>query len=165
MSQAQNLGVDFHDTLSYAPEFFKQLFEVWPGKCYIVTGTPIQERTKTIKLLKEKYDLHIGIHYQDILMGYNYTKEEGIDAGHFKKMRKHKLENMVEHNITVFYDDNPYYVAYMKDHGITTFQTILAKEYTAQFAKNDPYFTCHLQDRQFDFIEKDDNKAHTKSYQ
>ena len=158
-----NIGVDFHDTLSYAPDFFKHLFKTWQGKCYIVTGTPERERIKTINQLKDKYDLHLGIDYEDILMGFNYDKErDGLDAGHFKKMRERKLMNLKKHNITVFYDDNPYYVAYMKDHGIITFQTILAKEYTQQFAKNDPYFTCHLQDRQFDFIEKDDDKAHTK---
>jgi hypothetical protein len=163
MSQAQNLGVDFHDTLSYAPEFFKQLFEVWPGKCYIVTGTPEKERQKTIKILKDKYNMLIGKDYEDILMGYDYSKEDGLDTGHFKRMREQKLKNMKAHNITVFYDDNPYYVAYMKDYGITTFQTILAKEYTKKFAENDPYFTCHLQDRQFDFIENADNKAYVKT--
>lgn len=160
----QNIGVDFHDTLSYSPDFFTTLFENWPGKCYIVTGTPERERQKTIKILKDKYDLHIGIHYQDILMGFNYSKEEGLDAGHFKKMRERKLENLKKHNITIFYDDNPYYVAYMKDHGITTFQTILAKEYTAKFAENDPYFTCHLQDRQFDFIDSDNDKEFVKPF-
>lgn len=161
MAKVQNIGVDYHDTLSYSPDFFINLFAAWPGKCYIVTGTPIREREKTIKELEDKYGLVIGEDYEDILMGYNYEKD-GMDASHFKRMREQKLKNLKEHNITVFYDDNPYYVEFMKDHGIATFQTILAKEYTAQFAKNDPYFTCHLQDRQFDFIHKDDDKAHVK---
>jgi hypothetical protein len=157
-----NLGVDFHDTLSYSPEFFKQLFSVWPGECYIVTGTPEKEREKTIASLKQDYGFEIGVDYKDILMGYNYSKEDGLNTSHFKKMRERKLENLKAHDITVFYDDNPYYVAYMKDHGITTFQTILAKSYTEQFAKNDPYFTCHLQDKQFDFIEKSDENSFVK---
>lgn len=157
-----NIGVDFHDTLSYSPEFFHQLFQNWPGECYIVTGTPESEREKTINILKDEYEFELGVHYKDILMGYNYSKEEGLNSGHFKRMRERKLENLKKYNITVFYDDNPYYVAYMKDHGILTFQTILAKAYTEQFAKNDPYFTCHLQDRQFDFIDNDSDNAHTK---
>ena len=156
-----NIGIDFHDTLSYAPDFFKSLMMTWPGECYIVTGTPENERDATINQLKD-LGFELGIHYKDILMGYNYTKEDGLDASHFKRMRERKLENLKKHNITVFYDDNPYYVAYMKDHGITTFQTILAKSYTQKFAENDPYFTCHLQDRQFDFIESDSNTAHVK---
>ena len=158
-----NIGIDFHDTLSYAPDFFRDLCLTWNSDVYIVTGTPENEREKTIEWLRRDYGFIKGEHYKDILMGYNYTKEEGLDAGHFKRMRERKLENLKKHNITVFFDDNPYYVAYMKDHGIFTFQTILAKAYTQKFAKNDPYFTCHLQDRQFDFIEKDHDKAHIKT--
>ena len=35
-----DIGIDFHDTLSYAPDFFKKLMQNWSGKIYIVTGTP-----------------------------------------------------------------------------------------------------------------------------
>ena len=157
-----NIGIDFHDTLSYAPEFFKKLMEDWVGDCYIVTGTPENEREDTIEQLKS-LGFELGVDYKDILMGYNYSKKDGLDASHFKRMREQKLKNLKKHNITIFFDDNPYYVAYMKDHGIFTFQTILAKVYTQKFAENDLYFTCHLQDRQFDFIESDDDKAHVKN--
>ena len=44
-----NLGIDFHDTLSYAPEFFRRLLSGWSGKVYIVTGTPPSKRHEVEK--------------------------------------------------------------------------------------------------------------------
>ena len=35
-----NIGIDFHDTLSVNPEFYKKLISNWEGKVYIITGTP-----------------------------------------------------------------------------------------------------------------------------
>jgi|TARA_R110000751_G_scaffold178113_2_gene284360 hypothetical protein len=60
-----NLGLDFHDTISYAPAFFAKLIKSWPGDVYIVTGTPpskiheLEEDLKNLdddKMLKKKKD-------------------------------------------------------------------------------------------------------------
>jgi hypothetical protein len=60
-----NLGIDFHDTLSYAPEFFRRLLSGWGGKVYIVTGTPPSKRHEVEKGLEE---LGFGREtYEDIL--------------------------------------------------------------------------------------------------
>ena len=144
-----NLGIDFHDTLSYAPEFFKRLIRGWKGKVYIVTGTPPSKRHEIEKSLA---DLGLGTHtYEDILCGFEYEKEN-MGLEHFQKMAEHKLKNLKEHNIEIFYDDNPYYVNAAKDHGITVFQTIIADKYMDEFAEKDPFFTCNLQKNQFNFL-------------
>ena len=51
-------------------------------------------RAKTIASLKQDYGFEIGVDYKDILMGYNYSKEDGLNTSHFKKMRERKLENL-----------------------------------------------------------------------
>lgn len=145
-----NIGIDFHDTISYAPGFFKRLITGWQGKIYIVTGTPPSERHEVEKDLS---DLGFGPDtYEDILCGFEYDKEK-LGLRHFEKMAEHKLELLRKYNIEIFYDDNPYYVDLAKDHGITVFQTIIAEEYLDDFANKDPFFTCNLQKKQFDFID------------
>ena len=44
-----NIGIDFHDTISYFPEFFTRLMSKWDGKIYIVTGTPESKREETVQ--------------------------------------------------------------------------------------------------------------------
>ena len=144
-----NIGIDFHDTLSYAPEFFKRLISGWQGKVYIVTGTPPSKREEVEEGLA---DLGFGPDtYEDILCGFEYEKKN-MGLEHFQKMAEHKLKILKEYNIEIFYDDNPYYVNVAKDHGITVFQTIIADKYLDDFAEKDPFFTCNLQKNQFDFI-------------
>ena len=68
-----NLGIDFHDTLSYAPEFFQRLIAGWQGKVYIVTGTPPSKREEIEEGLA---DLGFGPEtYEDILCGFEYEKK------------------------------------------------------------------------------------------
>jgi len=144
-----NIGIDFHDTLSYAPEFFKRLITGWQGKVYIVTGTPPSKRQE---IEEDLADLGFGpATYEDILCGFEYEKKN-MGLEHFQKMAEHKLKILKEYNIEIFYDDNPYYVNVAKDHGITVFQTIIADKYLDDFAEKDPFFTCNLQKNQFDFI-------------
>jgi len=144
-----NLGIDFHDTLSYAPEFFKRLISGWQGKVYIVTGTPPSKREEIEEGLA---DLGFGPEtYEDILCGFEYEKKN-MGLEHFQKMAEHKLRILKEYNIEIFYDDNPYYVNVAKDHGITVFQTIIADKYLDDFGEKDPFFTCNLQKNQFNFL-------------
>jgi len=142
-----NIGVDYHDTLSFAPAFFKAFFSGWHGKRYIVTGTPASAREGTIAEI-EGHGLKLGEDYDGLLLGFEYTKE-GMDTSHFMRMREHKYKLLKSCNISVFFDDNPFYVDFMRDKGIQTFQTILPTEYIANFGRVDPFFTCHLQERQF----------------
>jgi acid phosphatase class B len=146
-----NLGIDFHDTLSYAPEFFKRLITGWQGKVYIVTGTPPSKREEIEEGLA---DLGFGPDtYSDILCGFEYEKKN-MGLEHFHNMAEHKLKILKEYNIEIFYDDNPYYVNLAKDHGITVFQTIIADKYLDDFAEKDPFFTSNLQKEQFNFLSK-----------
>ena len=144
-----NIGIDFHDTLSYAPEFFKRLITGWQGKVYIVTGTPPSKREEIEEGLA---GLGFGPEtYEDILCGFEYEKKN-MGLEHFRKMAEHKLKILKEHNIEVFYDDNPYYVNKAKDHGIIVFQTIIANKYLDEFAEKDAFFPCNLQKSQFSFL-------------
>lgn len=145
-----NLGVDYHDTLSFAPTFFKALFSAWPGKRYIVTGTPASARDSVVAAIRA-HGLVLGEDYDEILLGFEYSKDK-MGVSHFMRMRQHKYELLQRHDISVFFDDNPFYVDFMKDKGIQTFQTILPTEYIAKFGRADPFFTCHLQERQFESL-------------
>ena len=142
-----NIGVDFHDTLSYNPKFFLNLFLNWKktGKLFIVTGTPLSKEKIVEKSLKS---MGFSGLYEKIIFGFEYSKEN-MNQEHFIKMREHKLKSILENDINIYFDDNPYYVDYLKNKGITVFQTILSDDYMDEFSKKDPYFTCNLQKNQF----------------
>ena len=145
-----NIGIDFHDTLSYAPDFFKKLMGSWRGKVFIVTGTPLSRIEEVRTGLKE-----IGIFedlYHEILCGYEYEKKE-MTLEHFHRMAEHKHSLAKAYQISVFFDDNPFYANYLKDKGIVVFQTIINKKYLDEFAEKDPFFTSNLQSKQFDFLD------------
>jgi|TARA_R110000824_G_scaffold177610_6_gene357079 hypothetical protein len=145
-----SLGLDFHDTISYDPKFFVNLIKSWPGDVYIITGTPPSKLYEVEEALNE---LGLGsTHYKTILGGYEYDKSQ-MGLSHFKKMARHKLKLLQKHNIEVYFDDNPFYVSYIKDHGISTFQPIVSRDYLEEFEEADPFFTCNLQKMQFDYLE------------
>jgi hypothetical protein len=152
-----NIGIDFHDAISANPEFYKKLISKWEGKVYIVTGTPKSKRYETIKQI-----FQLGIYprvdnseypyvFDELLMGFEYKKEE-MTMDHFQKMKEHKLKLIQEHDIEVYFDDNPFYVDYLRNKGISVFQQILSDEYIDEFSKRDKYFTCHFQRGQFDYL-------------
>ena len=145
-----NIGIDFHDALSANPQFYKKLISKWDDKIHIITGTPESKREETIQQLSD-----IGLYpYQyKLLMGFEYQKEE-MTMDHFQKMKEHKLKLIQEHDIKVYFDDNPFYVDYLRNKGILVFQQILSNQYIDEFSKKDKYFTCHFQRDQFDFIKK-----------
>ena len=146
-----NLGLDFHDTISYDPEFFVKLIKTWPGGVFIVTGTPpskiheIEADLEALGLMRSDF--------KDILMGYEYDKAD-MSLDHFERMAKHKLKLLQDNNIQVYFDDNPFYVSYVKDHGILTLQPIVSEKYLKEFEEADPFFTCNLQRMQFDYLKK-----------
>lgn len=151
-----NIGIDFHDTLTYNPDFFKILFSNWNSKIIIITGTPFSEKN----ILEQQINnlgFFKGIHYDYICYGYEYNKEE-MDYTHFEKMKKHKLKLIKENNIKIYFDDNPFYVNYLKDHGINVYQTILSTNYINKFKQIDKYFCCNLQENQFKFLESNFKK-------
>jgi len=148
-----NIGIDFHDALSANPEFYKKIISKWDSNIYIVTGTPESKRKETIQQLSD-----IGLYpYQyKLLMGFEYKKEE-MTMNHFQKMKEHKLKLIQEHNIEVYFDDNPFYVDYLRNKGILVFQQILSDEYIDKFSKKDKYFTCHFQKDQFNYLKDKNN--------
>jgi hypothetical protein len=144
-----NIGIDFHDTISYNPGFFKSMMRSWDGAVFIVTGTPQSQKIKTIEQLNE-----LGISpnlYQDILMGYEYKKED-MTIEHFHKMKQHKLNHLIDNNISVYFDDNPFYIDFLRNNGILTFQTVLNDQYLDEFENKHNFFTCNLQRNQFDYL-------------
>ena len=145
-----NIGIDFHDALSANPQFYKKLISKWDDKIHIITGTPESKREETIQQLSD-----IGLYpYQyKLLMGFEYKKAE-MTMNHFQKMKDHKLKLIQDHDIKVYFDDNPFYVDYLRNKGILVFQQILSNQYIDEFSKKDKYFTCHFQRDQFDFIKK-----------
>ena len=151
-----NIGIDFHDTISYNPKFFRELMGSWVGSVYIVTGTPMSKKEETIEQLEE-----IGIPrnlYKDILMGFEYEKVN-MTMDHFHRMKKHKLNHLINNNITIYYDDNPFYVDYLRNHNITTFQTVLSDSYFDEFENKHNFFTCNLQRNQFDYLNNNTKKS------
>lgn len=149
-----NVGIDLHDTITYDPDFFREFMSLWKrnnlGKVFVITGTPESKRHETIELLNDIDILH-GREYDDILMGFEYEKEN-MDVNHFIRMKDHKLKHLIANKIRMYFEDNPHYVNAARELGITVFQTILSKEYIEAFEKKDKYFTCNLQTHQFDYL-------------
>jgi len=150
LQDGKAIAVDFHDCITFDAVFFERLFSFWPGKRYILSGTPECERQKVLGELA-LLGFEEGRNFENLLLGYNYDRDK-MDLDHFKRMREHKLQHIKKHNIKVFIDDNPFYVDWMKEHGVTTFQMILPSSYTQAFGRKDPYFSCHLQEKQFEFL-------------
>ena len=150
-----NIGIDFHDAISANPEFYKKLISKWEGNLYIITGPHQSKRYETLQQI-----FNLGIYprvaseypyqYDEILMGFEYKKEE-MTMDHFQKMKEHKLKLIQDHDIKVYFDDNPFYVDYLRNKGILVFQQILSDQYIDEFSKKDKYFTSHFQRRQFDY--------------
>jgi cytidyltransferase-like protein len=157
-----NLGVDFHDTISYNPNFFRNLLLNFKGKRYIITGTPLSKKDEIIIEL-EKLHFEKNVHYDDIEYGFEYEKEN-MNYSHFNKMKVHKLELLKKNNISVYFDDNPYYVDFLKDNNITVFQTILSKEYIKIYKNKDKYFCSNLQEIQFDYLNNFKTNENKKIY-
>ena len=68
-----NIGIDFHDTLSYRPEFFIPMMRRWEHDIYVVSGTPASQKLDIKRQLDElgfTPDL-----YKDILLGYEYGED------------------------------------------------------------------------------------------
>lgn len=144
------LAVDYHDCLTFDPPFFRSLFDVWPGKAYILSGTPERQRKLVCDQLRKLGFLEGG-NFELLLLGYDYMPHD-VSINHFKRMREHKLAKLKQYNIGVYFDDNPFYVEWMREHGITTFQMVLPSKYIKDFGNKDPHFTCHLQEKQFHFL-------------
>lgn len=150
-----NIGIDYHDTLTYNTVFFKNILKNWNGLRVIITGTPKSKEKQIIEELK-KLNFYQNYDYDSIEFGYEYEKSD-MNYSHFIKMREHKLNKIKNNNIDIYFDDNPYYVNYLKDHNVTVFQTILSKSYIDKFNK-DKYFCCNLQENQFNFLTNYQNK-------
>ena len=91
-----NIGADFHDTISYNPDFFRNLFSSWKsGKIYIVTGTPEKNR---LEIEKELEIMGLCDLYDEIIYGFEYSKEN-MDHNHFLRMREHKLNAVKDKKI------------------------------------------------------------------
>jgi glycerol-3-phosphate cytidylyltransferase len=154
--QKINIGVDFHDTISYYPKYFINKLLHWHGERIIITGTPYSKNLEIIKQLNN-VGLYKNIHFDSIEYGYEYDKEK-MDYNHFKMMKIHKLNAIKKHNIEIYFDDNPYYVDYLRNKGIIVFQTILSNKYINKFNKIDKYFCCNLQENQFNYLSSYENK-------
>ena len=84
-------------------------------------------------------------------MGFNFNKND-MNISHFDKMAKHKLKLLQENNISIYFDDNPFYASYLKDFDICVFQTIVSQNYMNKYKNKDSYLSAHLQECQFLFL-------------
>lgn len=146
------LAVDFHDTLTAHPAFFRHLLRGWSWRKFIITGTPESERESVEQALRELGFEH-GQHFNAILMGFEHDREN-MDESHFKLMRAWKLKHLKHYGVTAVFDDNPYYVDHFRNNGIAVFQTVLSDAHMDEFTKDDPTCTAHFQRGQFDHLQR-----------
>lgn len=145
-----NIGIDYHDTFTYNSQYFIELINNWKYKKYIISGTP--ERDK--KIIEEKLkDFHIYDKIDGLLVGFDFDKKN-MNKDHFLKMANHKLSLIKRYDISIYYDDNPFYVSYLRNHNITVFQTIISDSYIKEYENKDPFFSSHFQKSQFAFLDK-----------
>lgn len=144
------VGVDFHDCVTYDPDFFRAIFRSFRN-VYVVTGTPESKKDEVVDKLRA-----MGIEpgdYKDVLCGFEYSID-AMDDCHFERMALRKLELLQSYDVKVMFEDNPFYCDVFRNAGITTFQTLMSDEYMATFRGAHPFYTCHLQKGQFDFIHR-----------
>jgi len=115
-----NLGIDLHDTLTYAPDFFREVLMGWRGKAYVVTGTPASDLAHAEAIVRG-----LGLRVDGVLTGFDFDRG-AMDVGHFSRMAAHKLGLLRTHAIEVYFDDNPFYAEHLRRHGIVVFQTIVS---------------------------------------
>jgi len=151
-----NIGLDYHDTISAYPVFFNNILKNWNGKRVIITGTPLSKKKETINKLKND-GFFQDINYDIIEFGYEYNKKD-MDYSHFEKMKIHKLNIINKYDIKIYFDDNPYYVNYLKNFCEAIFQPILSSKYIEYFNKQDRYFCCNLQENQFNYLDNFNKK-------
>lgn len=150
VGSAPALAVDYHDCLTFDALFFKNIFRCWHGRCFILSGTRESDRQQITNELRDS-GLVEGEDFEKLILGYEYDKND-MSINHFMRMREYKLLKLRQHDVKVFFDDNPYYVEWIRNHGITTFQLILPDAYMEKFAAGDPFFSCHLQRKQFQYL-------------
>jgi len=145
------VAIDFHDTISAHPGFFKAFFLVYPSHCiWVLTGTPVSQKAEVVRGLR-----NIGIKphmYADVLCGFEY--DTPVPEGHFERMAQHKYEHLKQHEVDLYIDDNPVYVDYMRNRDITVLQMILSDRYLDHWQNKHPFFTANLQRDQFQYLKE-----------
>lgn len=143
-----NIGIDFHDTLTYNPEFFIELMSAWDeDNIYIISGTALRDKYKIDDWLEENSIAN----FKEVLVGFDYDGKT-LDKDHFNKMAEHKYLLLKAYNIGVYFDDNPFYASYLRNKGILVFQTILSDEYIDSYKKDTKFHSGHFQKGQWDFL-------------
>lgn len=79
------LGLDLDGTIDEAPEFFRLLCQIWPGKVYIITYR--SDKDKAICDL-----IYHQIRYDELILVDNFDAKANI---------------IIEKNISVYFDDQP----------------------------------------------------------
>jgi cytidyltransferase-like protein len=141
------IAVDFHDTFTAHPIALTSMLKAFKREnIFILTGTPASRTNVIFEELSEK-----NVPFNKIIGGFEY---ETVEKNHFQKMAKWKCDALVENNIDIFVDDNPFYVSYVKDRmpNIMILQNILSKQYLQNFEGKHVDFTANLQSKQFDFL-------------
>lgn len=76
-----NIGIDFHDTFIYNPDFFINIINTYPSKKFIVTGTPENDEDQIIKLfINSSSDIYKFIeNYQNPMYEYMFNMNKSIN--------------------------------------------------------------------------------------
>lgn len=149
------IAIDINDTYSYCPEFFNSIIKSKDNEIFFITGMISSEVKTAEKLLSDN-----GVERSDyvkILSGFTFKprpKDSPIE--HFKLMRKYKLMQLKCNNIDVYFDDNPFYVDYIRERSdITVFQTILSKKRLKE-SETEIDFDFNFQRHQFKYLDQID---------
>jgi cytidyltransferase-like protein len=145
----KRIAVDYHDTFTAYPELLSIILRSFkPENIFILTGTPSSRLNPIRDELTSR-----GFSSVKVIGGFEYDNEH-MGKDHFKRMADHKLHMLKLHKIHIYIEDNPMYVACMKENlpNVLILQHILSNEYILKFSGKHADLTGNLQTTQFDFL-------------
>jgi|APGre2960657373_1045057.scaffolds.fasta_scaffold00252_11 glycerol-3-phosphate cytidylyltransferase len=150
------IACDFHDTLTYAPEFFKAIFRSWTGPRYIITGDSDYDAVSYA--LADSYGMNMHRDYDELLVCEPSLGLEGPKGpSHFENIKQQKRAHILAKNIAYYFDDNPIYCEYLRET-TCVFSVTLNDAYIREFREQAKHQNVHFQTHVHDFIKSD--KAH-----
>ncbi len=143
------VAIDFHDTFTAHPDFFRTMLVRWPPrKVFFITGSPPHERAAVLDRLRE-YGVDTDM-FNDVIFGPEYSRADMTKPGHFERVAVTKVAALEAHGVQVFFDDNPFYVNAARNRGVFALQPALSDAYMVSHSLGDPYFSCNLQRGMFE---------------
>ena len=158
------IACDFHDTLTYAPEFFKTLFRAWSGKRYIITGDSDYDAVSYA--LADSYGMNMYRDYDELLVCEQppcellVCEQPSVKCSHFDNIKQQKRAHILAKKVAYYFDDNPIYCEYLRE-STCVFSVTLNDAYIQEFCEKAKHANVNFQTHVHEFIKQDKERWST----